>query len=150
MSGILLVVLAGCSKTVPPLLTLQMFDETQSALYIVNQDGTIKFGGGLWALSGKTNWTGELTTQQISTLRTLLKEERLQNLDNRLIHCFVIKMQVGESTKEFVMPLTNTSAIELYYFLEESTLSRISSHLSALPKPSMDIISNRAIKGSKQ
>jgi len=55
-----------------------------------------------------------------------------------------------EGREKRILPLTNSNATELYYFLEEATLSRIQSHLDALPKPSMEVISERAIKGIKE
>ena len=145
-----LLLLVGCSKTTRPLLQLDMYAENQSALYIVDQDGTIHFGGGLDALSGKTTWTGELNSQQLLTLRNLLQDDVLQDTENRLTHCFVIQVQEGKLLEKYVTPLTDASAIELYYFLEESTLSRVRSYLDSLPKPSMDVITDRQIQGAKQ
>jgi len=42
-----IVLLFGCTKTNRPLLQLEMYSDTQSALYVVGQNGTIEFGGGI-------------------------------------------------------------------------------------------------------
>ena len=66
----------------------------------------------------------------------------------KLMNRYVIGIQNGDAFQQVVLPLTDSSATELYYFLEESTLQRVQSHLDSLPKPSMDVITERKIKGS--
>lgn len=45
-----------------------------AALYQVEQDGSIHFGGGQDAQLNKTSWTGQLTKQDVEQLRFLLTE----------------------------------------------------------------------------
>ena len=143
-----MMILVGCSKSNRPLLQLEMYNDTQSTLYVVGQNGTIEYGGGLNALAGNTTWTGTLTSAQLSKLHTLLQSEKLQSEKRKLTNRYVIGIQDGDMFRHVVLPLTDSSATELYYFLEESTLQRIQSHLDSLPKPSMDVITERKIKGS--
>ena len=126
-----------------------MYNDTQTALYVVQKNGTIQFGGGMDALAGKTTWNGSLTSLQLSNLQALLSTEEMQSANKKLEKRYVIEVQQGDSVHKFVVPITDSSATELYYFLEESTLQRIQSHLDSLPKPSMDVITERKIKGSK-
>ena len=143
-----MLILAGCNKSSRPLLQLEMYADTQSALYVVQQNGTIEYGGGINALAGNTTWTGTLTSAQLSKLHTMLLSEKLLGEKRKLMNRYVIGIQNGEVFQHVVLPLTDSSATELYYFLEESTLQRVQSHLDSLPKPSMDVITERKIKGS--
>lgn len=143
-----MLILVGCNKSSRPLLQLEMYDDTQSALYVVQQNGTIEFGGGLNALSGNTTWTGTLTSAQLSKLHMLLLSEKLSSGKQKLTNRYVIGIQNGDVFQHVILPLTDSSATELYYFLEESTLQRVQSHLDSLPKPNMDVITERKIKGS--
>ncbi len=149
MSLCVLVFLLGCSKTEKPMLKLEMYGNHQSVLYVVEQTGAIEFGGGIDAIAGNTTWDGMLTQEQLSELKTLLSEEKFNSVKNRLKQRYEISVQLDDSYVQYMVPLTDSAAVELYYFLEESTLSRIQKHLDALPKPSMDVISDRKIKGSK-
>lgn len=45
-----------------------------AAIYRVEQDGSIHFGGGMDARINKTSWTGQLTEQDIEHLRASLDE----------------------------------------------------------------------------
>lgn len=45
-----------------------------AAIYRVEQDGSIHFGGGQDAQLNKTSWTGQLTKQDVEQLRALLTE----------------------------------------------------------------------------
>ena len=45
-----------------------------AALYLVEQDGSIHFGGGQDAQLNKTSWTEQLTKQDVEQLRALLNE----------------------------------------------------------------------------
>lgn len=146
----LLILLVGCTKTIRPLIQLEMYSDTQTALYVVQQSGTVEFGGGMDALAGKTTWTGTLTSGQLSKLQSLLHSETMISENQNLTNRYVIEIQNGEEFQHVVLPLTDSSATELYYFLEESTLQRIQSHLDSLPKPSMDVITERKIKGSNR
>lgn len=144
-----IVLLFGCTKTNRPLLQLEMYSDTQSALYVVGQNGTIEFGGGIDALAGKTTWEGVLTSVQLAKLQELLSSEQMLSVKRKLANRYVIEVQQDDSLHKYVVQLTDSFATELYYFLEESTLHRIQSHLDSLPKPSMDVITERKIKGSK-
>lgn len=143
-----ILLLGGCNKSSRPLLQLEMYNDTQSALYVVLQNGTIEYGGGLNALAGNTTWTGTLTSSQFSKMQSLLYSEKLPSEKRKLTNRYVIGIQNGDVFQHVVLPLTDSSATELYYFLEESTLQRVQSHLDSLPKPSMDVITERKIKGS--
>ncbi len=145
-----MVFLVGCTKTNRPFVQLEMYGKTQSALYVVEQDGTVQFGGGIDAIAGRTTWTGRLNSAQYSRLKVLLQTEQLQSSPTTEEGCFKIELQLNDSTQEYVLPLTDVAATELYYFLEESTMERIQTHLNALPKPSMDVISDRQVKGAKE
>ncbi len=146
----LCLILAGCTKAKQPLLQLEMYGDNQSALYIVRDDGVIAFGGGIDALSGITTWEGTLSDQQLNRLNRLIKAGQLESTASVIGQRFVISIDNDDSAQlTYVVPLTDTHATELYYYLEASTLSRIQSHLDALPKPSMDVLSERKIKGSQ-
>jgi hypothetical protein len=146
----LLLLLVGCNKTTPPLLQLEMYGNNQAALYIVQQNGGVAFGGGMNALSGVITWRGQLTELQFMKLQVLLDAELENEPSTNRINRYVITVFTEESREKRILPLTNTNATELYYFLEEATLSRIQAHLDALPKPSMEVISDRVIKGTKE
>ncbi len=145
-----IVFLVGCTKTEKPMLKLEMYGNHQSVLYVVEQTGAIEFGGGIDAIAGKTTWDGMLTQEQLSELQTLLREEKFNSVKNRLKQRYEIAIELDDSYVEYMVPLTDSTAVELYYFLEESTLSRIQKHLDALPKPSMDVISDRKLEGSRK
>ncbi len=143
-----ILILGGCNKTTRPILQLERFGENQTALYVVEGDGTIEFGGGIDALSGKTTWEGQLTDAQLSKLQELIATENLQTeivIDSKR---FEIVICNTEDVHRYVVPISNPSASELYFFLEESTMQRIQAQLDALPKPTMDVISDRKVKGS--
>jgi hypothetical protein len=127
-----------------------MYGNHQSALYVVEQDGRIEYGGGIDAIAGETTWNGMLTPEQLTKLQNLLRLDDFKSVKNKLKQRYQIYVQLDDTYQEFTVPLSDPSAVELYYFLEESTLSRIQMHLDALPKPSMDVISDRKIKGSKK
>jgi len=127
-----------------------MHGDTQTALYIVEQNGTIAFGGGMDAITGRTTWKGTLTSAQLSNLQTLLRNEQPKATSKRLSNRYIIVSTQGDAIQRVVVPLSDSSATELYYFLEESTLDRIQSHLNSLPKPSMNVISDRKMKGTSQ
>jgi hypothetical protein len=143
-------ILSGCTKSQQPLLQLTMFGDNQSALYVVQQNGDIAFGGGMHAIQGKTSWKGALTPQQLEKLQVLLEATPLQATDKKLTYSFQIKSQVGDVASKATVALSNVHATELYFFLEESTLSRVQSQLNALPKPSMDVIADREMKDIPQ
>ena len=147
---IAILLFAGCSKTTNPILKLEMYGNHQSALYVVEQDGRIEYGGGIDAIAGETTWNGMLTPEQLTKLQNLLRLDDFKSVKNKLKQRYQIYVQLDDTYQEFTVPLSDPSAVELYYFLEESTLSRIQMHLDALPKPSMDVISDRKIKGSKK
>jgi hypothetical protein len=149
MMGIVLL-LTGCTKATPPLLQLEMYGDNQASLYIVEQSGSIAFGGGRDALSGVTTWKGWLTEPQLNKLQRLLHTELLHTSITNKTNRYEITVFNEEGREKHILPLTNAPATELYHFLEESTLSRFQSHLDALPKPSMDIISQRAIRGASE
>jgi hypothetical protein len=141
--------LVGCSKTVKPMLQLEMYGNHQSVLYVVEQNGEIEYGGGIDAIAGDTTWKGTLSQEQLSELQNILRSEDFKSVKNKLKHRYEISIKLDDTLQEYTVPLSNSSAVELFYFLEESTISRIQMHLDALPKPSMDVISDRKIKGSK-
>lgn len=141
--------LCGCNKTDRPFLQLERFGDHQTALYIVEDDGTVKFGGGFDALSGKTTWEGQLTVAQLSKLQELLRTDILQSNEFDDSNRFEIVIHESDVILNYVVPLTDPFASEVYFILEESTMQRIQSHLDSLPKPTMDVISDRKTKGSK-
>lgn len=143
-----ILLLVGCTKSQKPLLELTMYGDNQSALYVVQQNGDIAFGGGLHALHGTTTWKGELTPQQLEKLRALLEENTFSTSNKNATYRFQIASQLEDTYTKVTAALTNQHATELYYFLEESTLSRVQAQLNALPKPSMDVIVDREIKGA--
>ena len=142
------ILLVGCNKTSRPLLQLEMYGDDQTALYIVAPNGTIEFGGGIDALAGKTTWQGELTNAQLSKLNELLRTEQLHSVSETLTKRYEITVLQMDEIHRYVLPLSDSSAAELYFFLEEATLERIQVYLDALPKPSMDVITDRKVKGS--
>ena len=127
-----------------------MHGDTQTALYIVEQNGTIAFGGGMDATAGRTSWRGTLTDEQLLTLQTLLRNEHPIATSKNLLNRYIIVSTQGDEIQRVVVPLSDSSATELYYFLEESTLDRIQSHLDSLPKPSMNVISDRKMRDTSQ
>lgn len=48
--------------------------QSSHALYVVEPDGTIGFGGGWAAMDDRTTWTGPLSVQELETLAALLRE----------------------------------------------------------------------------
>jgi len=140
----------GCVKANQPLVRLEMYGSTQSALYIVKHDATVQFGGGVDALTGKTTWTGTLTPTQFANLQKLLENEPFYGSEELRGERFEVYIQRGDSYQQHTLPFTDATANELYYFLEESTLERIQVHLDSLPKPSMEVITERQMKGAKE
>ena len=127
-----------------------MHGDTQTALYIVEQNGAISFGGGMDAVAGRTTWKGNLTSEQLSSLQSLLRNEQPQEASKSLSNRYIIVSTQGDEVQRLVVPISDSPATELYYFLEESTLDRIQSHLDSLPKPSMNVISDRKLKDTPQ
>ncbi len=57
-------------------LRLAVVDEPNSrALYRVEADGSLSFGGGLDAVRRKTSWTGQMTEAEIDELLALLERD---------------------------------------------------------------------------
>ncbi len=77
------IVLGGCavrSATDSPTggvsLRMAVVDEPNSrALYRVEADGSLSFGGGLDAVRRKTSWTGQMTEAEIDELLALLERD---------------------------------------------------------------------------
>ena len=105
-----ILILVGCTKTKQPLLQLEMYSDTQTALYVVQQNGKIEFGGGTNALAGKTTWKGSLTSRQLSKLQNLLRDKQIQSVKEKLTNRYVIEVKQGDEFQKFVIPLTDSSA----------------------------------------
>ncbi len=143
--------LVGCTPTQKPLLKLEMYGDNLSAFFVVEEDGVIVYGGGANALRGQSTWHGELDQSQLKKLRSLLYSETLQPAKTKSESCFVLSTTVDGKYSKVTVDITDESVRELFYYLEEATIThRISSILENLPKPNMDVISERQFKGSKQ
>jgi hypothetical protein len=90
------VLLVGCTSSNRPLLHLEMHGDTQTALYIVEQNGTIAFGGGMDAIAGRTSWRGILSDEQLSTLQRLLRTEHPVATSKNFVNRYIIVSTQGE------------------------------------------------------
>ena len=148
---IVAMLLVGCTKAQKHLVTLEMYDGTSTTIFTVEADGVVVYGGGAEALAGKTTWQGELRVSQIKKLRSLIQSSTFDEPKTSHKKRFVIATELDGRYTKTTVDINNYSAQELFYFLQEATISdRISSILEHLPKPTMDVISDREVKGARQ
>lgn len=110
------------------------------ALYSVESNGTLSFGGGFDALRDRITWTAAMTTEQIAGLRALLEEhswfERAPmgaGGDNEVIH--EITFASPRASWRARVRGGGPRLDPILEFLREASLSRHDDLLDSLPQP---------------
>jgi chitodextrinase len=141
--------LCGCQQSFQGnYLQLEMIAPQQAVLYIVKNDTTVAYGGGITAVKGKTSWEGEMNTTQRLQYETLLEETRwttqvpVSDTSFGSGH-YKIRVRSKDVDNKFTLSLRDTKATTLYNFLQEVASSRLDKHLRSLPKPNVDVIIDR-------
>ena len=127
-------------------LQLEMYGDHEAALYIVDNDGGVSFGGGLDALVGEVSWHGQLSDQQLTKLSSIITHWDLESQRQQLQHRFVIKLRDEQPIE---VSLKNSNAIHLYENLQGMTSNRYSEILETLPRPTTKIIIDRSVEGER-
>ncbi len=132
-------------------LRFEMIAPQQTELFIVDNDKSIAYGGGLNAVEGKTTWQGELNLKQKSKYKSILtKTDWLktppENDKNVGTGHYNVRLRDNEFDYKFTLSLTDTKATKLYKFLQRVSRERLKRHLDALPRSNVDTIIDRKLK----
>jgi hypothetical protein len=150
--GLVGVILAGCAgglKAGAPDsptggIAIEIFrtDERSShALYVVDPDGTISFGGGFDAQQERTTWSAPMTAEQIVSLQAILSEQLWQQApvrseeasDPGSVECRILFAAPAISWRATV-PADNPRVSPVVEFLRELSLARHEEVLRSLPQ----------------
>ncbi len=122
---------------------LMLRDETGSeALYRVDRDGNISFGGGLDARLGKTSWTGAMTDDELRELRDLLAaqdwfRQKPVATDEPRQRVYAVSLHAPENRTRFRVRGENQQLEPLRAFLHRLSLRRLEDDLNRLPQPGL-------------
>lgn len=111
------------------------------ALYRVESDGTLSFGGGFDALRDRTTWTAAMTTEQIAALQALLEEHGWfasppagASFDSDVVH--KVTFASPRASWRARVRGGGPHLDPILDFLREAALSRHDDLLDSLPQPS--------------
>jgi hypothetical protein len=121
----------------------------QAVLFVIKNDTTVLYGGGIPAVQGKTTWQGTFNKEQQIQYETLLKEthwamKQPVRSANFEMGYYKIRFRSQEVDQTFNLPLRDISATTIYNFLQDVALVRLEKHIQALPKPNADVIIDRS------
>jgi len=150
---LLFVSVCSCQTFSGTQLRMEMSAPQQAVLFIVDNENTVAYGGGISVVEGKTSWKGEMDAGQKEKYKSLL------NATNWLTRTpasdestgtghYSINIRTSETDLKFKLSLTNKKATEFYDFLMSVADVRLETHLRKLPKPNVDIIVDRTSKKS--
>ena len=112
-----------------------------AVLYTVSQDGTLGFGGGMDAHSGRTSWTGPMSDEQVEEFLALLDlhawfhhKPESEGLPKGLI--YRIELQGPQGLQRYSVTGQCESAKEVLSFLDDIANVRFDPILRQLPQPS--------------
>jgi hypothetical protein len=120
----------------------------QAVLFIVTNDKTIQYGGGITAVEGKTTWQGLFDREQRLQYQTLLGETKwatAKPVSDTSIGSGQYKVRIRNKDVDntFTLSLSDTNATSLYNFLQNVASARLDKHIQSLPKPNADVIIDR-------
>jgi hypothetical protein len=143
------VIAFGCQQVVQGThLRFEMNAPQQAVLFIVHDD-EVSYGGGLHAIDNTTSWQGSMTTEQRTEFDSLIVKWSQRNVNSSTgegAGKYKIRLQEGTDDETFELPLTDTTATEVYDLLMRVADSRFKATLDALPKPSVDaMLQNRGL-----
>jgi hypothetical protein len=132
---------------------MEMSAPQQAVLFIVDNENTVAYGGGITAIEGKTSWKGEMNEQQKEKYKSLLNATgwlaRTPASDESTgTGHYNINIRTSDTNVKFRVPLTDRKATEFYDFFMSVADSRLEEHLRKLPKPNVDVISDRTSRQS--
>ena len=146
---VLLAALAGCvtaDRTEPrtsglTLEILQRLSPTAAALYRVEQDGTLAFGGGSAAQQGRTSWSGPLTDAEIAELRRLVEmhawlEREPSDVEDGSGTLYEVFVRGPRGRQRFKVHGGTPGVAEVATLLDTAARRRLASDLEVLPRPS--------------
>lgn len=112
------------------------------ALYRVNHDDTLSFGGGMDARLGSTTWTGPMTPDETEHLRNLLIQrewfrEKPGSTGEPKEMRYRITLNAPESRKSFTVKGQIPQLQPIRELFERIALRRLDEYLERLPKPSL-------------
>jgi len=143
---------AGCASTTAVRantatggLELRMFVRDQTgatALYQVNPDGSLNFGGGFDALVDHTTWTGQMTPQEIQELRELIESHHWLSANPVSTKqppdmLYRVELRATETRKHFSVKGESLDMQPVRELLAHISLRRLEDDLKRLPQPSL-------------
>ncbi len=114
-----------------------------TALYRVDQDGALHFGGGLDGRLGKTSWTGQMSAGEIQELRDLLTRHDWFGADPVSTGdppgwSYDIKLTWPQGRRSFRVIGRSPAVDPIEEFLDRIARRRFDAFLDTLPKPSSE------------
>ena len=127
-------------------LSLKMLVLTQdnaAAMYRVEPDGTIHFGGGLGARQEKTTWSGPMTAQEIQQLRDLIAQHGWYDAppastDRPRGRSYRIQLRWPQGRRTFRVIGRSLDVTPIELLLAHAAGRRHEAFLETLPKPSSE------------
>ena len=127
-------------------LSLKMLVLTQdnaAAMYRVEPDGTIHFGGGLDARQEKTTWSGPMTAQEIQQLRDLIAQHGWYDAgpvstDRPPGRSYRIQLRWPQGRRTFRVLGRSLDVTPIEQLLAHAAGRRHDAFLDTLPKPSSE------------
>ena len=115
-------------------------EPNSTALYQVEADGSLSFGGGLDAVRHKTSWTGQMTEAEIDELLALLERDgwfRGEPADGDGPNGRVYEVTVcgQEGRQRYTLRGESTAGGELNDLLDRIARRRFDSFLERLARP---------------
>lgn len=127
-------------------LRLEMNAPQQAVLFVVCND-EVSYGGGLNAIENKMTWRGSMNATQKALFDkyiSMLDTSSSFTQDGVGNYTICLKRDIEEN--KIVLPLTDTTATDVYDLLLTVADSRFNATLDALPKPSVDaMLQNRGL-----
>ncbi len=138
----------GCQQFSGSQLRLELSAPQQAVLFVVKNDKTVLYGGGINAVEGKTSWQGEMDAKQQQEYESLLRlagwlHVTPESDKNMGTGQYKIRVRTENIDVKFKLALNNKEATSLYNFLLRVADSRLNQHLRGLPKPDVDVIIDR-------
>ncbi len=127
-------------------LSLKMLVLTQdnaAAMYRVEPDGTIHFGGGLDARQEKTTWSGPMTVEEIRQLRDLIEQHGWYDAgptstDRPPGRSYRIQLRWPQGRQTFRVIGRSLDVTPIEQLLAQAAGRRHEAFLDTLPKPSSE------------
>ena len=113
-------------------------DTKQYEYFVVGEDGSLAFGGGMKAFDRETEWTGRLTAEEGARLRALVDGAKWMTADDPALKTAEtpiadIALRSGGAERKFVIQGPNEAALQVVEVLSKASQRRFDRYMQRLP-----------------